>query len=213
LNATAQLIERGEVVGWFQGRMEYGPRALGNRSILADPRRPEMRSLINKKVKFRETFRPFAPAVLQEKANNYFEMPQHCQSSPYMTLVSPVRDCQQDDVNDFPSAKNWPVESNETEPLNIRCTKIPAVTHVDYSARVQTVDGCRNHRFYQLLKSFELRTGCPILINTSFNVRGEPIVCSPEDALRCFWNSGLDSLVMGDFLIKKSEQQRGRDDE
>ncbi len=194
---VAELIAGGNVVGWFQGRMEYGPRALGNRSILADPRRPEMQSLINQKIKFRESFRPFAPAVLQTAADSYFEMPGN-QASPYMLLVAPVDQRQRRDTG------NSAASLSKLKQLSVRRSSIPAVTHVDYSARVQTVDSGHNGRFFRLLQCFESRTGCPVLINTSLNVRDEPIVCTPRDALNCFSKSGLDSLVLGDFLVRKT---------
>ena len=161
----------GKIIGWFQGRMEFGPRALGNRSILADPRKIEMKDIVNSKVKFRESFRPFAPIVIQEKANQYFELTR----SPYMMLTTNV----------------------------LKQEDIPSVTHVDISARVQTVTDVENPRIYQLLKSFEKQTSCPILLNTSFNVMGEPIVASPHDALNTFINSGIDTLVINNFIIKK----------
>jgi carbamoyltransferase len=177
---TAELLAEGGVVGWFQGRMEYGPRALGSRSILGDPRDPGMQSRMNLKIKFRESFRPFAPAVPAEKAGAYFELDRE---SPYMLLVTQV-----------PAGLQPP---------------LPAVTHVDRSARVQTVRAEENPRFHRLLKAFEARTGCAVLVNTSFNVRGEPIVCAPDDAYRCFMATGMDHLVIGNRILHKAEQPPG----
>ncbi|MEZ4826684.1 MAG: carbamoyltransferase [Bacteroidia bacterium] len=171
---TASRLAAGKVVGWFQGRMEFGPRALGNRSILADPRSPEMQSVLNHKIKKRESFRPFAPAVLWEDAETYFEL-KH--PSPYMSFVVPVK------------------EEKRKE--------LPAVTHLDYSARVQTVHRETNERFWQLLQAFKKRTGCSVLVNTSFNVRGEPIVCTPEEAIRCFLQTEMDMLVAGNYVFSK----------
>lgn len=194
---TAEYLADGKVVGWMQGRMEFGPRALGARSILADPRRAEMQSLLNRKIKFRESFRPFAPAVLAEHASEYFDLPEGIES-PYMLLVAPVR-----------AEKRLPVSRPEAmglaqlaEPRSV----IPAVTHVDFSARLQTVDAARHGRFYRLLREFHRLTGCPVLINTSFNVRGQPIVCSPEDAYHCFMATNMDVLVMEHFVLHKQEQ-------
>jgi carbamoyltransferase len=169
------LINEQNVVGWFQGRMEWGPRALGNRSILADARNPENQSKVNLKIKFRESFRPFAPAVIAEKSNDYFELDQ---SSPYMLLTAQVREDRR---------------------------HIPAVTHVDGSARLQTVSKEQNPLFYELLNEFDRQTGCPVVINTSMNVRGEPIVCSPHDAFKCFIRTEMDYLVMGSYLLSKAD--------
>lgn len=194
---VAELIAQGKVVGWFQGAMEFGPRALGARSILGDPRSPTMQERMNLKIKFRESFRPFAPSVTVEKAAEYFELEGE---SPYMLLVSPVQ-------------KKWRCEVNEEERrlqgielLKVKRSAIPAVTHVDFSARVQTVTQEQHPRFYALLKSFDEKQGCPVMINTSFNVRGEPIVCTPEDAFRCFMRTGMDSLVLGNCLLDKKQQ-------
>ncbi|HEX2054574.1 MAG TPA: carbamoyltransferase [Actinomycetota bacterium] len=194
---TAGLLAAGMVVGWFQDRMEFGPRALGSRSILGDPRDPAMQSKMNLKIKFRESFRPFAPAVLAEHANQWFDMGK-ARESPYMLLVVPVARDHRVDGADFGAAG--------LERLKLSRSDIPAVTHVDFSARVQTVDRSRNGRFYDLLAEFENQTGCPVLINTSFNVRGEPIVCTPEDAYRCFMATGMDALVAGNCLLLKSDQ-------
>ncbi len=193
-DCTASLLAEGNVVGWFQGRMEFGPRALGHRSILADPRGRDVQRVVNLKIKFRESFRPFAPSVLAERAADYFDLDAE---SPYMLLVAPVRD----------ATVGGPAASGQVLGLDRRHhndSPIPAVTHVDGSARVQTVDDARNPLFARLLRAFEARTGCPVLVNTSFNVRGEPIVCTPEDAVRCFRRTHMDALVLGPFLITKS---------
>ena len=193
---TARLIAAGKVVGWVQGRMEYGPRALGARSILGDARRADMQTTMNVKIKFRESFRPFAPIVLDGRAADYFAIkPGH--ESPYMLLVAPVR----------PEHRLNP---GSTDPgvARVRAARsdIPAVTHVDYSARVQTVDAQRNPRLRRLLEEFDRQTGCPVMINTSFNVRSEPIVCTPADAYRCFMATDMDALVVGDFILRKDDQ-------
>jgi len=195
----SDLLDRGRVVGWFQGRMEFGPRALGARSILGDPRDPTMQSVMNRKIKFRESFRPFAPAVLKEEAGDWFELA-HGEESPYMLLVAPVdaaRRVQLGHQVDVPRG---------LDQLNVPRSDIPAVTHVDYSARLQTVDRERDRRFHLLLEHFKARTGCPVLINTSFNVRGEPIVCTPEEAYRCFMATNIDVLVLGDVVLLKEQQ-------
>jgi carbamoyltransferase len=183
---TAALLAGGRVVGWFQGRMEFGPRALGNRSILADPRGREVQRRVNLKIKFRESFRPFAPSVLSHRAAEYFDLEAE---SPYMLLVAPVSDAV--------------VKGQGMERLQAIESRIPAVTHVDGSARVQTVSADDNPTYHRLLSAFERQTGCPVLVNTSFNVRGEPIVESPEDAFRCFSRTHMDALVMGSFLVTK----------
>jgi carbamoyltransferase len=193
----ASLLERGLVVGVFDGRMEFGPRALGNRSILADPRSPEMQSRLNRLIKFRETFRPFAPAVLEERAHEYFELDG---PSPYMLVVADVRESRRNEVDPAGDASPPEVRVREAR------SDIPAVTHVDYSARIQTVGADTNPRFHAILEAFERRTGCAVLVNTSFNVRGEPIVCTPEDAYGCFMNSGIDALVLGSMLLLREEQ-------
>jgi carbamoyltransferase len=174
LEETAEMIENGKVVGWFQGRLEFGPRALGARSLVADARNPKMKDIINAKVKFREPFRPFAPAVLKERAHEYFEMPEGM-DAPFMLLVPKVR----------------------PEMHSV----IPATTHQDGTGRVQTVTEEENGRFYRLIKSFGQRTGVPVVINTSFNVRGEPIVCTPQDAYNTFVNTGIDAIVLGNCLV------------
>jgi carbamoyltransferase len=195
---VADLIAQEKVIGWFQGAMEFGPRALGGRSILGDPRSPKMQEQMNLKIKFRESFRPFAPSVTAEKVSEYFEL---AAESPYMLLVAPVQ-------------KKWRREMTAEEKklegielLNVKRSGIPAVTHVDYSARVQTITEVQNPRFYRLLKKFDERHGCPVMINTSFNVRGEPIVCTPEDAYRCFMRTHMDYLVLGNYLLTKEEQK------
>jgi len=194
---VAGLLAGEMVVGWFQGRMEFGPRALGNRSILADARSPNMQRQVNQKIKFREGFRPFAPVVLEEQASKWFELPV---PSPYMLLVAPVH-----------ADHLRPLTEEETgrkglAKLSIPRSTIPAVTHVDNSARIQTVSESANPLLYRLLKTFEAQTNCPVLVNTSFNVRGEPIVCSPQEALRCFFATDIDCLAIGSFLLKKSAQ-------
>ncbi len=194
---TAEVLSQGKVVGWFQGRMEFGPRALGSRSILGDPRDPVMQRNLNLKIKFRESFRPFAPAVLRERASEYFELDR---DSPYMLLVAGVQ------------KKRLRTLTSDQEGLDgldrLRAPRsdIPAVTHVDGSARIQTVDAGRNPLFHELLEAFDRRTGCGVLVNTSFNVRGEPIVCTPEDAYRCFLRTHMDYLVMGSYLLDKAAQ-------
>jgi carbamoyltransferase len=194
---VAQLIEQENVIGWFQGPMEFGPRALGSRSIIGDARSPKMQSVMNLKIKFRESFRPFAPIVLRERASDYFDIePQH--DSPYMLIVAPVR-----------QEKRKPVQAGAVglDKLKQLRSVVPAVTHVDFSARLQTVDGERNPRLARLMRRFEERTGCPVLINTSFNVRGEPIVCTPQDALRCCLGTEMDVLVLENFVIRRAAQK------
>ncbi len=190
---TACLLDQGNVIGWFQGRMEFGPRALGNRSILADARSSKMQETVNLKIKFREGFRPFAPSILEEKAPDFFE---DIKKSPYMLLVAPVKEDKRKTVDGC-------IEAHGFNRLKAVRSQIPAVTHVDYSARVQTVEQETNSLFYKLLRKFEEKYHCPVLLNTSFNVRGEPIVCRPEEAYRCFMSTHMDYLVMGSFLIKK----------
>tara|TARA_B100000989_G_scaffold290507_1_gene263747 strand:- start:528 stop:2363 length:1836 start_codon:yes stop_codon:yes gene_type:complete len=198
INETAKLISQGKAIGWFQGRMEFGPRALGGRSILADPRDPKMQKNLNLKVKFRESFRPFAPSILSEKVAEWFN---YDEQSPYMLIVSGVKS----DKRKFNEEQNLKLKGFEK--LSIERSKIPAVTHVDYSARIQTVDGKFNYKYYLLLQKFEDLTGCPILINTSFNIRGEPIVCSIQDAFNCFMGTNLDYLVIENFILNKLDQK------
>ena len=192
---VAQHLAAGQVVGWFQGRMEFGPRALGARSILGDARKPQMQATMNRKIKFRESFRPFAPVVLQDYVSDYFEM-RAGEDSPYMVMVAPIQESQRKQVDDTRVG---------LDRLSQCRSSIPAVTHVDYSARVQTVDPMRNPVFHGLLSEFHRQTGCPVLINTSFNVRGEPIVCTPEHAYRCFLVTEMDVLVMDRFVLTKSQ--------
>jgi carbamoyltransferase len=198
---VAGLIGSEKVVGWFQDRMEFGPRALGARSILGDARSPRMQAQMNLKIKFRESFRPFAPVVLQECANKYFDFPTNAES-PYMLLVAPVQESIRRNGHADGSLKGIDL-------LNQCRSTLPAITHVDYSARVQTVDAKRHHRFYELLRSFERQTGCPVMINTSFNIRGEPIVCTPSDAYRCFMGTNMDALVLERTVLLKEQQPQG----
>jgi carbamoyltransferase len=194
---VADLIASEKVIGWMHGRMEFGPRALGCRSILGDARSRQMQSVMNLKIKFRESFRPFAPVVLRERVSDYFQM-NDGEESPYMLLVSQVADDKRIADNGAPATG--------LDKLKAIRSEVPAITHVDYSARVQTVDRDRHGRFYKLMKAFESKTGCPVMINTSFNVRGEPIVCSPAHAYRCFMATNMDVLVMEDFVLLKEKQ-------
>ena len=196
---VASLLAEEKVVGWFQGRMEFGARALGARSILGDPRSPKMQSVMNMRIKFRESFRPFAPAVLREFVDAYFEM-RPGEDCPYMLLVAPVHERVRTPLN-LSDEKSFDLSKH-----NVPRSAVPAITHVDYSARVQTVDPQRNPLFYRLVRSFHARTGCPVLINTSFNVRDEPIVCTPEDAYRCFRLTDMDALALGRHLLLKEKQ-------
>lgn len=194
---VAEILDRGDIVGWFQGRMEFGPRALGGRSIIGDPRNAEMQSVMNLKIKYRESFRPFAPSVLAERVSDYFEQQS---PSPYMLIVAPVLE-----------KLRLPLTEEQSrlfgvEKLNLKRSELPAITHVDYSARVQTVHKETNPKYHALLKAFETRTGCGVLVNTSFNVRGEPIVCSPTDAYRCFMRTEMDYLVIENFFLSKTDQ-------
>lgn len=200
----AEILDKGNVVGWFQGRMEFGPRALGNRSIIGDPRNSEMQSTMNLKIKYRESFRPFAPSVLAERVSDYFALDRQ---SPYMLLVAPLQ-----------AELHSPMTEEQQqlfgiEKLKISRSTLPAITHVDYSARVQTVHLETNPRYYDLLSHFEAKTGCGVLVNTSFNVRGEPIVCTPEDAYRCFMRTEMDYLVLENCLLAKSDQPQWQKDE
>jgi carbamoyltransferase len=206
LDHVAELLADGKVVGWFQGRMEFGPRALGARSILGDPRSPAMQATMNVKIKFRESFRPFAPAVLQERAAEWFDL-KPGQESPYMLLVAPVLEHRRVPV-DPATLRTMEHDPDLRRRVNVVRSEIPAVTHVDYSARLQTIDEERNPRFYRLLDAFNRLTGCPVLVNTSFNVRGEPIVCTPEDAYRCFLATDMDALVLEDIVIAKDAATR-----
>ncbi len=197
LRRVAELLAGEKVIGWFDGRMEFGPRALGARSILGDPRSPRMQAQMNLKIKFREGFRPFAPSVLRERASDYFELDV---DSPYMLLVAPIKAARQIPMTDG-ERQLWGIDQ-----LNVVRSDIPAVTHIDYSARVQTVRRETNPNYYDLIKQFERLTGCAVLVNTSFNVRGEPIVCTPADAYRCFMRTHIDHLVLGPFLLDKTRQ-------
>lgn len=194
----AEELASEKIVGWFQGRMEFGPRALGARSILGDARNPKMQSVMNLKIKYRESFRPFAPSVLRERVSDYFELDT---DSPYMLLVAPVVENRRTRLTKEQESL-WGIDL-----LNVPKSDIPAATHVDYSARVQTVHQETNPRYYKLLKAFEAKTGCGLLVNTSFNVRNEPIVCSPEDAYRCFMRTAIDILVLENCLLYKAEQK------
>jgi carbamoyltransferase len=210
IDSVSALLAEGKVVGWFQGRMEFGPRALGARSILGDPRSPRMQATMNLKIKFRESFRPFAPAVLQEEATRWFDL-EAGQESPYMLLVAPVRTQHRSAL----SADQHELMARDPDlrnRVNIPRSTIPAVTHVDYSARIQTVDAERNPRFHALLEGFFARTGCPVLVNTSFNVRGEPIVCTPADAYRCFLATEMDALILDDHVLLKENVKEAKQD-
>jgi carbamoyltransferase len=197
IDTTARALADGNAVGWFQGRMEFGPRALGNRSIIADPRNTAMQKNLNLKVKYRESFRPFAPSVLRDHVADWFDLDV---DSPYMLLVADVAAQHKRSMTAAEDALFG------IDKLNIARSSIPAVTHVDYSARVQTVHRETNPRYYELIERFNALTGCPVLVNTSFNVRSEPIVCTPEDAFRCFMGTDIDMLVVGDAVLRKQEQ-------
>jgi carbamoyltransferase len=201
---VAQVLAGENVVGWFQGRMEFGPRALGGRSILGDPRSAKMQTVMNLKIKYRESFRPFAPSVLAERVGDYFDQ---ASSTPYMLIVAPVRE-----------HLRIPLSPEQQqlfgiEKLKLKRSELPAITHVDYSARIQTVHPETNPRYHALLKAFDAQTGCGVLVNTSFNVRGEPIVCTPEDAYRCFMRTEMDYLVVENFLMDKKDQPAREQDE
>jgi len=197
LNTTSQYLTNESAIGWFQGRMEFGPRALGSRSILADPRSDKMQKNLNLKVKYRESFRPFAPTVLKEDLSNWFDLDVE---SPYMLLVADIKKNKQIEMTDQQKSLFG------IDKLNVKRSEIPAVTHVDYSARIQTVKKETNKRYYDLISKFKEKTGCPVLVNTSFNVRGEPIVCTPTDAFNCFMGTELDYLVIGNCILDKREQ-------
>jgi carbamoyltransferase len=197
LDATTTALIEEKAVGWFQGRMEFGPRALGGRSILGDPRSPSMQKTLNLRVKYRESFRPFAPSVLREDVADWFDL---AEDSPYMLLVADIAAGRQRVMDDDEAALFG------IDKLNVMRSEIPAVTHVDYSARIQTVHRETNPRYHALLSAFKARTGCPVLVNTSFNVRGEPIACTPEDAFRCFMGSEIEVLVAGDCFLRKEQQ-------
>ena len=203
-NHVAGLLANERIVGWFNGRMEFGPRALGARSILGDPRSPRMQADMNIKIKFREGFRPFAPSVLRERVSEYFELDT---DSPYMLIVAPVHKDRRIPLT-AEQHKLWGIDK-----LNVPRSDLPAITHIDYSARVQTVTPETNRAYYNLLKAFEARTGCGVLVNTSFNVRGEPIVCTPADAYRCFMRTNIDHLVLGPFVLDKTAQPAWKETE
>ncbi len=205
---VAKEIADGKVIGWFQDKMEYGPRALGNRTILGDPRSEKMQSILNLKIKYRESFRPFAPAVLRERVSDYFEMNT---DSPYMLLVANVVENRRLPFDKEQFLKNY--DDDMLPVVNAKRSDIPAVTHIDYSARVQTVDANTNPKFHGLIKEFEKLTGCAVLINTSFNVRGEPIVCTPKDAYLCFMRTEMDCLVLENYLLYKEQQPKLQNDE
>jgi carbamoyltransferase len=203
LDRVAQLIAAEKVVGWFQGRMEFGPRALGCRSIIGDARSPRMQQKMNVSIKFRESFRPFAPCVLREHADEYFDLREDVES-PYMLLVAPVRERWRTAPNEADRAKMEDPDLRVR--LSVPRSSVPAITHVDYSARLQTVDAARHGRYYRLMKRFFECTGCPVIVNTSFNIRGEPIVCTPEDAYRCFMATDMDCLVLENHILIKETQ-------
>jgi carbamoyltransferase len=199
IDRTSKDLSEGNAVGWFQGRMEFGPRALGGRSILGDPRSPNMQKNLNLKVKYRESFRPFAPSILSDDLSNWFEIDSF---SPYMLMVANVR-----------KEKCIPMSENDEklfgiDKLNVKRSSVPAITHVDYSARIQTVHQNTNPKYYKLISKFKEITGCPILVNTSFNVRGEPIVNTPEDAFNCFMGTDLDKLILGNCYLDKKKQNQ-----
>ena len=200
---TADLLIKENVIGWFQGRMEFGPRALGNRSIIGDARSPNMQKKMNLKIKYRESFRPFAPSILAERITDYFEIDRE---SPYMLQVAQIRKERQIPMKD--AEKNF----FGLEKLNVERSDVPAITHIDYSARIQSVNIHDNPKYHKLLKTFEEKTGCPVIVNTSFNVRGEPIVESPMDAYKCFMRTEMDYLVMGDYILNKKDQPEFIDD-
>jgi len=203
-NRVTDLMLEEKVIGWFQGRMEYGPRALGNRSIIGDARSEKMQKKMNLKIKFRESFRPFAPSVMEDKVGEFFEIDR---PSPYMLLVADVRE----------DKRRWMTEEEKKlwgiKKLNVVRSKIPAITHIDYSARLQTVSRQANPRYYSLIERFYEKTGCPVIVNTSFNVRGEPIVCTPKEAYTCFMRTEMDCLVLGNYLLIKDNQPEFREDE
>ena len=206
LDKVTDLINEGKVIGWFQDRMEFGPRALGNRSIIGDARSEKMQSIMNRKIKLRESFRPFAPCVLREDVANYFQMRPE-EDSPYMLLVASIQEAKR-------LTPDLPIESLKgLEKLKVKRSVVPAITHVDYSARIQTVDSQRHPKLHRLMSLFKEKTGCPVIINTSFNIRGEPIVCSPEHAYRCFMATNMDVLVMENQLLSKKEQPEAKQHE
>ena len=199
LKITAKELSQEKTIGWFQGRMEFGPRALGARSIIADPRSDKMQKFLNLKIKFRESFRPFAPSIIREDLSDWFELDS---DSPYMLLVADInKSIRREMTNE--EKKLFGIDK-----LNVKRSNIPAITHVDYSARIQTVHVKTNPKYYKLLQNFKKITNCPIIVNTSFNVRGEPIVCTIHDAYRCFMGTNLDMLVCGNFILYKNKQNK-----
>ena len=202
IEAVAKKLEKGEIIGWFQGRMEFGPRSLGARSIIADARNPEMQKKMNLKIKFRESFRPFAPSVLREQVSEWFE---YAGESPYMLIVANVKE---DKLIPMTDEQKRFFGINK---LNVPRSVMPAITHVDNSTRIQTVDSRFAPRYHKLIKKFYEKTGFPVIINTSFNVRGEPIVCTPEDAYQCFMRTDMDVLILEDFLLEKTEQPQWKE--
>lgn len=203
IDHVAHLLNQEKIIGWFQGRMEYGPRALGCRSIIGDARSPRMQQTMNLKIKFRESFRPFAPCVLREFVDSVFEM-RHHEESPYMLFVAPVRNTWRTPLS--PEERKKMQDPDLRIRVSVPRSKLPAITHVDYSARIQTVDQARHGRLYHLMRQFYELTGCPVVVNTSFNIRGEPIVCTPEDAYRCFMATNIDCLVLENYVLKKDAQ-------
>jgi carbamoyltransferase len=197
INSTVDALTSEKAVGWYQGRMEFGPRALGNRSILGDPRSPTMQKTLNLRVKYRESFRPFAPSVLSEDVSDWFEF---AGDSPYMLMVADVAKKRRRPLSESDSARSG------TDKVNAARSEIPAVTHVDYSARLQTVHRETNPLYHELLSAFKARTSCPVLVNTSFNVRGEPIACTPEDAFKCLMGTEIEVLVVGNCFLRKEDQ-------
>jgi carbamoyltransferase len=211
IDKITDLISQEKVIGWFQGNMEFGPRALGNRSIIGDARSEKMQSVMNRKIKFRESFRPFAPCVLREHVHEYFEM-QPEQDSPYMLLVAPLRETKRL-LAPKGQADTSPTPLKGLDKLKVKRSIVPAITHVDYSARIQTVDQQRHPKLHRLMSRFNEKTGSPVIINTSFNIRGEPIVCSPHDAYKCFMATNMDVLVMENQLLYKQEQPQAKQHE
>lgn len=206
IDRVTDLLKEEKIVGWFNGRMEFGPRALGSRSIIGDARSSQMQQTMNLKIKFRESFRPFAPCVLHDQVHKYFEM-EEGRESPYMLFVAPVKKEERRQLSEEENKKMKDTDLRKR--VAVPRSSIPAVTHVDYSARVQTVDEKRHGRYYRMMKKFYEKTGCPVIVNTSFNIRGEPIVCTPENAYKCFMATNIDCLVMDNFILLKEEQQEG----
>ena len=208
---VARLLSEEKVIGWFRGRMEFGPRALGARSIIGDARSPKMQATMNLKIKFRESFRPFAPIVLQEHAHEWFNLKKG-QESPYMLLVAPVLEKHRVPISKAELEK-MSKDPDLRQRVNVVRSSVPSITHVDYSARIQTVHRERNPKLHRVMEAFHQLTGSPVLVNTSFNVRGEPIVCTPEDVYRCFMATEMDALVLENCIIVKSKTAEGTGDE